>query len=136
MYPQTHRLNASRAQPPKSGKLGDWRRIAEPQAALLFELARYDRRERVPEHRRPIRAIAKAIIEGRRAWPRELLPWKLWRELTYTHGQGRLPPWEDEANLTRPQRDSLRALEREWERDDARWVAESQRRDRIAELLA
>ncbi len=121
---RTPDLASPKRQPPTSTKLGDWRRIAEPQAALLFELARYERSERVPEHRRPIRAIAKAIIEGRRAWPRELLPWKLWREL-----RGEDNAWEDAANLTRPQRDRLRAEDEAWERD-------GQRRNRIAELLA
>lgn len=122
--PSRTELASRETQPPKSGKLGDWRRIAEPQAALLFELARYDRQERVPEHRRALRGLAKAIIEGRRAWPRELLPWKLWREL-----RGEDNAWEDVSNLTRPQRERLRAEDRAWERD-------SRRRTRIAELLA
>lgn len=98
--------------------LGDWRRIAEPEAALLMELDRFDSRERVPPYRRPLWGRAKAIVEGRQAWPVELRPWKLWRELRYFHcGRGTLPPWEDERNLTRPQRERRHAEEVAFDRE-------------------
>ncbi len=110
--------------------LGDWRRIAEPEAALLLELDRFDPRESVPSYRRPLWNKAKAIIEGRQAWPRELLPWKLWRELRYFHfDRGRLPPWEDERNLTRPQRERREAEDSAFERERARRLS-------ISEFLA
>lgn len=38
---------------------------AEPEAVLMRELDRFDARERVSDYRRPVRARAKAIIEGR-----------------------------------------------------------------------
>lgn len=116
--------------PERKNRLGDWLRIAEPEAALLFELDRFDIRERVPPYRRPIWGRAKAVIEGRQAWPRELLPWKFWRELRFHHsGRGSLPPWEDERNLTRPQRERRHTEANAWCREDRR------RRD-IAELLS
>lgn len=126
-----HELGVLKSQHP-SGKifLGDWAVYAEPEAALLYELDRFDLRERVPDHRRPVRARAKAIIEGRQAWPLALAPWKLWRELRFYHcGRGTLPPWEDVRNLTRPQRERVRSEDQLWDRKAAR-------RRRIAEMVA
>lgn len=105
----------------RSIRLGDWAEIAKPQWALLLELDRYDRNERnVPAHRRAARATAKAIIEGRRRWPKELLPWKTWRELTFYNGAGKCtrgePPWCDIINLTTPQREREAAEDRAFEK--------------------
>lgn len=110
--------------------LGDWQRIAKPEAGLLLELDRFNPRERVPNYRLPLWRRAKAIIEGRQAWPRELLPWRTWRELRYFHcGRGTLPAWHDPMNLTRPKRERLQSEERQWRRED-------DRRARIAGLLS
>lgn len=79
------------------------------------ELARYDPREPLAGMspvRRVVRAQAKAIIEGRRRWPAELLAWKARREIAYWHGSGPANPWEDERNLTRPQRERALLMDR------------------------
>jgi hypothetical protein len=112
---QTTKPEKSR-EAPLQGKLGDWPEWAQGHGDLLFELERFDARERVPRHRQVTRARAKAIIEGRARWPRELLPWKTWRELKYYHGNGPLPSWEDEANLTRPQRECIESEVRAFRR--------------------
>ncbi|WP_395648027.1 hypothetical protein [Terricaulis sp.] len=93
-------------------QLGDRYDIARKHLKLLREIDRYDVSEnpkRITPERRAVRALAKAIIEGRKAWPRDLIPWKEWRELTFNlDGRGVLPPWEDERNLTPPQREQNR----------------------------
>ncbi|GIK48499.1 MAG: hypothetical protein BroJett013_11960 [Alphaproteobacteria bacterium] len=82
---------------------------------LKGEIWRYDATEPtagMDPRRRIIRAQAKTIIEGRRRFPRELLAWKARRELHYYHGDGALPPWLDERNLTRPQRERALFMDR------------------------
>lgn len=79
-----------------------------PKITLKGELARYDAREPtggMDARRRVVRAQAKAIIEGRTKWPRDLLAWKARREHAYWHGDGPANPWEDSTNLTPPQRE-------------------------------
>src|SRR5690606_40567974 len=66
-------------------------RVPDEFAALAFELSSYNRCERVPSYRRSVRNRAKAIIEGRQCWPRELFAWKLLREY-----QGYDCAWLDE----------------------------------------
>ena len=82
---------------------------------LQRELARYDASEPtagMSPARRIIRARAKDIVEGRRRWPRELLEWKTRREIAYWHRNGPVNPWEDERNLTRPQRERAMFMDR------------------------
>lgn len=88
---------------------------ADGKITLRGELWRYDASEPtagMDPRRRIIRARAKSIIEGRRRWPRELLPWKQRRELLFYLGSGHLPPWIDERNLTRPQRERALFMDR------------------------
>src|SRR5262249_29096150 len=81
--------------------------LSDQLRAIRFELRQYDALEHVSVARRPFRAKAKAIIEGRARWPVELLPWKANREyLGYANS------WEDRANLTRPQRERIQAEQR------------------------
>lgn len=66
-----------------------------------------------------MREKARAIIERRREWPKELRVWKTWRELQWLHGHAeREPAWlahEDETPATppAPRRPSPRALKRQ-----------------------
>jgi hypothetical protein len=110
------------SQHPKSEKA---HHLAPADAALAIELLRFDPREHVPEHRRPIRAKAKAIIEGRAHWPSGLFAWRHMRDLQhFRDGKGPLPPWHDPRNLTRPQRERRRLADEAWERRQ-REIAES-----------
>lgn len=82
-------------------------------ALALLNFKQSDR-PRDPTARR-VRLHAKAIIEGRAPWPRGLLAWKTIHEL-----RGADCPWNDEANLTPPQR---ALLARQFADSDARWRA-------------
>lgn len=83
------------------------RRLKRPWGWLMRELLKYDARERnTPEHRRGARGKAKAIIEGRASWPRELLIWRSERESALIF-RGEIPPWLNPRNLTKPQRKAL-----------------------------
>jgi len=45
------------------------------------------------------REHAREIIEGAAPWPRRLLPWKVFTELRYYHGQlEQMPAWLDDEN--------------------------------------
>lgn len=84
---------------------------------LKGELLRYRATEPTANmcaKRRIVRAQAKSIIEGRRRWPRELLAWRERREFLFYHGEGAgpTPPWLDERNLTRPQRERAMFMDR------------------------
>lgn len=110
-------------QHPKSGN--STHRLAPADAALALELLRFDPRERVPEHRRAIRAKAKAVIEGRQRWPSGLFAWRHMRDLEhFRDGKGPLPPWHDTRNMTRPQRERRRLADEAWSRRK-REIAES-----------
>jgi hypothetical protein len=79
-------------------------------AALKRELANYDPRadlQGMGTERRRVRAQARAIIEGREPWPKQLHLWKLVRET-----EGYDNPWEDLDNMTLPQREHECAKER------------------------
>lgn len=106
---------------------------------LKGELARYDAREPLAGMspiRRVVRAQAKAIIEGRRRWPRELLEWRTRREIAYWHGSGPANPWEDERNLTRPQRERALFMDRKHTALVARLNAASRNGDMPAHKAA
>lgn len=76
-------------------------------ARLAQELDYYDPMEKsVPSWRQSVRFKAKAIVEGRHPWPRELVAWKALKELRYFHSETtdwREPPWCREENMTPPQ---------------------------------
>lgn len=115
-------LDRPRRQHPSQQKAG---RLSAADAALALELMRFDPCECVPDHRRPIRAKAKAIIEGRARWPSGLFAWRHMRDLQhFRDGKGPLPPWHDLRNLTKPQRDRRRLADEAWERRK-REIAES-----------
>lgn len=83
------------------------RRLKRPWGWLMRELLKYDARERdVEEWRRGARGKAKAIIEGRTPWPRELLIWRGERESALIF-RGEIPPWLSPRNLTKPQRETM-----------------------------
>lgn len=91
---------------------------------LKGELARYRADEptaAMDAVRRVVRAKAKAIIERRQAWPVELLDWRARRELAYWHDNGPANPWEDQINLTRPQRERALFHDRAWDAVFARF---------------
>lgn len=86
--------------------------VAFGETALAYEFRVYDVRERardLPIWRECQRAMAKAIIEGRRPWPRTALRWKREWEADFHAGERPCPPWLDPKNLTPPQRARLHA---------------------------
>jgi len=82
----------------------DYDRGARPPDVSALRREGFDWRWHMREWAR--RERARAIIEGRRPWPRDLLHYKLRCEVRYYHrGVGTLPPWRDPENWTDPTRD-------------------------------